>query len=134
MHVRQATFYLYHAGFSYEYVCKLLKFGIDTGNVTAAGVPELHRPRAYNIMKKDGRVEFFVVLSKLTFYITSGESQVTHLAKDARNPLFPVDGPLNDDADENRIYAWVVLGLTSMTPKDIDMYCREILMEEDNNS
>jgi hypothetical protein len=81
LHARHATFYIFYAKFPNTYLRDIVRYGAEyKARVTAPIEVSIQQSRPFRMRKPKDNAEFFKLISKLLYYIVSGQSRTGYLA------------------------------------------------------
>lgn len=88
-HARHATFYIFYAKFPNRYLRDIVHYGAEyKTRVTPPEEVIIQQSRPFRMRKPKDNAEFFKLISKLVYYIVSGQSRTGYLAKGRWNKYY----------------------------------------------
>ena len=88
-HARHATFYIFYAKFPNTYLRDIVRHGADyKARVTTPVEVVIQQSRPFRMRKPKDNAEFFKLVSKLLYYLVSGQSRTGYLATGRWNKYY----------------------------------------------
>ena len=89
LHARHATFYIFYAKFPNKYLRDIVLHGAEyKTRVTAPVEVIIQQSRPFRMRKPKDNAEFFKLLSKVLYYIVSGNGRIGYLAAEDWNKYY----------------------------------------------
>jgi hypothetical protein len=89
VHARHANVYLFYAKFPNTYLRDIARYGSEYKHRIADPIKiQICQSRPYQMRHPQHQADFFRLLSRILYYMISGNSNVGYLAKDEWNPYY----------------------------------------------
>jgi hypothetical protein len=89
VHARHATVYLFYAKFPNTYLRDIARYGSSYKTSVANPIKiQIRQSRPYRMRHPQHQADFFRLLSRILYYMISGNSNIGYLAKDEWNPYY----------------------------------------------
>jgi hypothetical protein len=89
VHARHATVYLFYAKFPNTYLHDIARYGSSYKTSVANPIKiQIRQSRPYRMRHPQHQADFFRLLSRILYYMISGNSNIGYLAKDEWNPYY----------------------------------------------
>jgi hypothetical protein len=91
VHIRHTRVYLYYAKLPNTYLARIAEHGAHYARQfpSLEHKVKLYQSEGYSMKKPEDQAKFYVQLTKLLWYLSSGESHVGYLYNSPRNPFAP---------------------------------------------
>jgi len=139
IHARHATFYLFYAKFPNQYLRDVAKYANEyTTKAVQIHKIVIQQSRPFRMKEPRDQAEFYKLLSKLLYYLVSGQSYVGFLAAQKWNKHYrlAVEGVqvcnavISADCQEPQLYDCIVVRPSDEEPKILD---EKVWKEEGEN-
>lgn len=89
VHIRHTRVYLFYAKLPNTYLARITEHGAQYARRFPEHQVKLCQSEGYSMKKPEDQAKFYVQLTKLLWYLSSGESHVGYLCNSPRNPFAP---------------------------------------------